>query len=317
MKNHLILRKKFPIAATQNNEAKYFTYDEPVRSENRKYEMPSEDHTLPIEQEQPKQERVPEPEPVEVFDLLSFDDNNSSPPVAPAPPVQPDQYAQNNYAPAANFYAAPAPTVSSVYNQGPSQYTQSYAPSANPFNAPAPAFANTQAPQQTSYAPTTHTVITPTASPGNSEPMYSNYQINGAPPAMQNTTTSYAPAPVAQPPVNSFAMVPAETTPKGVDGVVNKLVNLDDLFGTSSGPITKQSVDQKMQDINAHRPLGELKGNSNNNAPKKPVMNTFNATPTYPHQGMYGMQQQQQQPQQQYNNYGFQQNNQQGYAQYQ
>ena len=262
-----------------------------------------------------------EPEPPVVADLLSFDDfdvppaqvaptqaapqasNYAPPPAMPpaqvpqasyAPPTQPPTQATQAYAPPAQqpqAYAAPVPTqVEQNYSAPPPAANQQYSAQTNPFES-------TQA--QAQVVPSTPAPVNNYAEPSFVAP---------------TPTAAYAqqpqPNPVT-PPTASNALVPAETVPTanyGVDGGVKNLVNLDDLFGNATA-VTKESVDAKMQEANAHKSLGQLQGSCNAAAAaKKPVMNTFNpAPPAY-----------QQQPQQMYNN-GFapqqQQYQQQSYAQ--
>ena len=297
-----------------SNEPNHFTFE---CNRDVEYPPPQDDDALPT-----KLEKL-EPEPVVVADLLSFDD---SPAVDIAPsPVQ--LLTQTDYSSAqlVNF--------------------SSHASATNSFNAPTTAYAGTQHSLQ-AYAHNAYHTVTPTSSPGTSDimnsnnqtsqapsAMYSNYQINTDSPAVYGhnpfisdacvnyrlnvaPTTAYAPesnAPAPVTPLNSsFALVTFEPTRNTYDGAVKNLVNIDDLFGNSAAPITKASLNENMNQANAHKSLGELKGSSNTNAPKKPVMNTFNPAPAYQQQGMYPSHAPQQQQQQQYNTYHY---NQQGYAQ--
>mmetsp|Transcript_20783 Transcript_20783/g.42394 ORF Transcript_20783/g.42394 Transcript_20783/m.42394 type:complete len:504 (+) Transcript_20783:89-1600(+) len=330
--------QRFPPKAENHEPGSYFTYDdEPVgRRRNNENETRKENASPPREEE-PKQPE-PAPEPVQVADLLSFDDDVSpAPAVAPiAAPVMTDP-STPHYDPNvayATSYPAPAPTASFLNNQDPSLFTQSFAQTANQYGASAPAFASSQHPQPVYQAPASQYVITPNSSPGVSDTNYSNYHVdntfanyqnsNQVPPMPTDSFNNYnnASAPVTQPSTaneTSTALVLPNPTPPSANNAVNSLVNLDDLFGNSSGPITKQSVAKNMNDINATKPLSELKGsnNSNSGGQKKPVMNSFNAPPAYSNQqgmfGGYAPQQgmQMQEPQQHYNNYSYQQ----GYSQ--
>ncbi|KAL7471431.1 hypothetical protein ACHAXS_011719 [Conticribra weissflogii] len=326
---------RFPPKAGNNEPTSYFTYDdEPVGRRRSEENKTRKEHELPSKEETPK---LPEPaaEPVQVADLLSFDDDVSpTPAVAPTPaPVMTDpsipQY--DSSVAYATSYPAPAPTMSFLNNQHPTQFTQSFAPTAD--QAEAPSFATLQQSQPVYQAPVTQNVITPNSSPGAAETKYSNYnmdnsfanyQTSNQVPPMPTGSFSYSNAPslVAQPSTTnetSTALVPSNPTPTCANNAVNSLVNLDDLFGTTSGPITKQSIEKNLNDINATKPLSELKGSnsSSNGGQKKPVMNSFNAHTVYPNQqgiyGGYASQQgtQMQQPQQQHNPYSYQQ----GYSQ--
>lgn len=77
----------------------------------------------------------------------------------------------------------------------------------------------------------------------------------------------------------SSMLAPAQPVPSNfnVDGAMKNLVDMDNLLGTSPPPATKESIDSKMQDMNAHKSLGQLRG-SNSRSPKRPVMNPFNAS---------------------------------------
>lgn len=236
----------------------------------------------------PVEHKKPEPEPV---DLLSFDEFDApSPAVVAAPQVAP---AQTNavYAPA-QAPAAPAPM----------QFQQDYAPTSQ-FAAPANPFENSQT--QVQNQGLSHT-ISPNTSPEMTQDPSAFYQHAvpnyGAPPPLP----SYSSQPnTVTPTKSSTALVPSQQpTSYGVDGSMKNLVNIDDLFGTSAAaPVTKESVDAKMQEVNAHKSLGQLQGSHNSNA-TKPVMNPFNAAPAYQQQqGMYNGYAPQQTQQPQYNNF--------------
>merc|ERR1712087_834984 len=91
-------------------------------------------------------------------------------------------------------------------------------------------------------------------------------------------------------------IVPAQQAPSNinVDGAMKKLVNMDDLFGTAPAPVAKESIDVKIQDLNAHQSLGQLKGGNSCNS-KSPSMNPFNPAPVSEYQGTIGHAAQQQQ----------------------
>jgi hypothetical protein len=271
----------------------------------------------------PKEEER-KPEPVEVADLLSFDESE-----VVVAPVQTNNYAVPNAASPPNVppsHAAPAPTLmdlaSNQYSQNnfaaaPTQMHNAYAEAANPQ---------------------------PNIQPAQSQ--YSNYQVNSNPfdghpnpnPATVNYNNTYdqgtqsynqgmpvqpqvpvqqasvphaqlnAPAPIT-PNSSSQALVPSNNNPTthNATGAVNNLVNIDNLFAPSAATIAKQ----------APKPGSQQQGGQ-----KKPIMNSF--TPQQPQQmyqqqqGMHGQQQQmgyQQQPM----GYQYQQQQmqypQQGYAQ--
>ncbi|KAL3786540.1 hypothetical protein HJC23_006790 [Cyclotella cryptica] len=301
----------------------------------------------------PKEEK--KPEPVEVADLLSFDDSEIV-----VSPVQSNNYAVPSPLPTS---AAPAPTL---MDYSSTQYTQNFASAPNgSFNVSTNPFGNTDFGQQqmspgnTQYAqqmsPVTpnemtysnyqsgqsnqyssyHTSTNPFDHQANPNPpsmvennaynqvMPANSHNNGMPAQPQMTAPAphtYAPAPIT-PNCSSSALVPvteASAPTYTASGAVQSLVNIDDIFGPSAVTAAKKTVNAPTQ------PAGQ----------KKPVMNNFNPTPMayqqQPQQGMYqqqpqqGMyngfapqyQQQQPQAQQPYNNYAFQQNYpQQGYAQ--
>lgn len=250
-----------------------------------------------------------EPKPVEVADLLSFDEFD-----APAPAVS----APSQAAPAPAFAVPPqatlAPPVAALPQAAPAQNSISNAP-AQINNNYAPAQTSTYAP--VNYAPSINPCVAPENSfqaqdrgfSNNISPTTSPGAVECVPP---DHTASYAhqPNPVT-PPVRSSALVPAQPAPAGYgdDGAMKQLVNIDNLFGasTAEAPTTKESMEAKMQEANAHKSLGQLQGSTASH-PKKPVMNPFNGAPAYPQQ-----QQQQQQamycgsygaPQQpQYNNF--------------
>lgn len=276
-------------------------------------------------------EDEPKPEPRhEVADLLSFDEFEGVPaaPAAAAPPApaQTNYYAPPSQAPAqTNFYAPPAQAPVQPAYAPPAQASAptGYAPpafeqstSAN-YIAPTDVNAGVQAVSSENQ----YTAMPNTTAPAQSNPFSGNF----APPATPAPATNpfgeagnnAAPAPFASQPTpvtptsDSTALVPVQpaATSYGVEGATKNLVNLDDLFGTTTAaPATKESVNA----ANAHKSLGQLQGSADSNAPKKPVMNTFNAAPAYNQQqqqpGMYNAYQAQQQPQQQpqYNNYTYQ-----------
>jgi len=237
-------------------------------------------------------------EPPEVADLLSFDDFESAalppapvqavsttqqtynvPPTTQAPPIQQQTYNMPpTQAPPIQqmTYAAPAPTHEQIQQQ-------SYAPAITNQqemnNAPVP---TNQFQQPYGEGPPTPQGVQPST--------------NFVAPTPMATTYAQAPQPVTPPQEdpNSTALVPSQTAPTAGYGVggVDKLVNLDNLFGTTS-PVTQQSVDAKMQEANAHKSLSQLQG-SNTTATTEwnvPVMNPFNTFAPANQQ-----QQQQQQP---------------------
>ena len=257
----------------------------------------------------------------EVADLLSFDEFEgvSAPaPVVTAPaPMPPAPVPQANFAqpPVAQAGYAPAQTQQN-YGQG------------NPFEAPQPQpqAQQTQAPAYiqpsndnfASPPVQNQSFAQPTAVP--TQPAQTNHfavntvQNTAAPPSPPVQTNHFeahtAPAFASQPtpitpPANSTALVPSGSSAPnyGVDVAGKNLVNLDNLFGTTTtSPATKESVN-----ANANKSLGQLQGSMNNSGNKQPVMNPFNPAPMYQQQQAgYGYPQQQQQ-QTQYNNYGFQQ----------
>lgn len=289
----------------------------------------------------PKEE-VKTPEPVEVADLLSFDESE-----VVVAPVQANPYAvpaapsPTNAPPS---HAAPAPTL---MDYSSNQYTQNFAaaPTTSPFDnqyaqqmSPTNQFAQqTMSPTNADYAQATYPVTPNEMAYSNAPNMqsnqYSSYQgnpfDNPPAPANHNYNNAYdqgmqsynqgmpnrpqlappqAPAPIT-PNSSSQALVPANNTT--ATGAVQNLVNIDDLFAPSAASIAKQ----------APKPPS-LQGGQ-----KKPVMNSFNPQPQqgYQQQGMYGQQSQgmyqqqqpsmgfpqyQQQPQMQYQGYsqpGFQQ----------
>lgn len=248
-----------------------------------------------------------EPKPVEVADLLSFDEFD-----APAPAVS----APSQVAPAPAFaepcQGTPAPVVAAPSHAAPAHNDVSY--------APAQINNNCVSTQTSSYAPVNYAPSTLDA-PGNSfyaqDQGFSNKISPSSSPnsegcVLRDHTTSYAPQPnPVTPPGPSTALVPAQPAPAsyGGDEAMKHLVNIDDLFGASTAvaPTTKEFMDAKMQEANAHKSLGQLQGSTAGHL-KKPVMNTFNGAPAYPqeqpqHQqamynGSYGT------PQQlQYNNF--------------
>merc|ERR1712194_105102 len=92
-------------------------------------------------------------------------------------------------------------------------------------------------------------------------------------------------APVT-PPASSSTLVSGQAAPSyGVDGAVQNLVNMSDMFGvTATAPATKQSCDAHVLESNAHKSFVQLQGS--NSATKKPVMNPFHSAPTCPPQGI-------------------------------
>ncbi|KAL7531586.1 hypothetical protein ACHAXR_008696 [Thalassiosira sp. AJA248-18] len=274
--------------------------------------------------------KIADPEPAAVADLLSFDEFDAPAP-APAVAAPPTQAApaQANYAPA----QAPVQTgqLCTCPGSGPDWPIMhlSRLHQGNPFEPP-------QAQDQVINT----NCVSPNTSPGiqgnnhylaTSQPFEYDNQ-NAAPPttpAQSNQVSNLAPTTLAfaqqpnpvTPTASSTAIVPVQPAPTsyGVDGAAKKLVDLDDLFGTSTAaPVTKESIDSKMQEANAHKSLGQLQGSTDSN-PKRQVMNTFNPAPAYQQQqpGMchgYPAQQQQQQQQPQYNNYTYQQYTQPGFG---
>mmetsp|Transcript_31929 Transcript_31929/g.67127 ORF Transcript_31929/g.67127 Transcript_31929/m.67127 type:complete len:467 (-) Transcript_31929:234-1634(-) len=262
-----------------------------------------------LPREEPKK---PDPEPV---DLLSFDEFDApAPAVVAAPQVASAQ--TNVYAPAqvpaapapAQFQQEYAPAANQFAAQAPVQFQQDYAPITNQFAVPANPYENSQAQVQNQGFSNN---ISPTASPGMAQDPSAFYQHAATRYVAPTPMASYSqqPNPVT-PPRSSSALVLSQqaSTSYGVDGAVNNLVNLDDIFGASAAaPATKESVDAKMQEAYAHKSLGQLQGSNNSNA-TKPVMNTFNAAPAYQQQhGMYNGYAPQQPPRPQYNNFSQQQ----------
>ncbi|KAL7508614.1 hypothetical protein ACHAXN_009506 [Cyclotella atomus] len=262
----------------------------------------------------PKEEER-KPEPVEVADLLSFDESE-----VVVAQVQSNQYtvptvsSPTNAPPSNNF--APAPTM---MDYSSNQYTQNFAaaPTINPFennqyqptNAPTSPFENQYAPTNTDFAQpqqaSPNEMAQSTTQPVQNQ--YSNYQMNANPfdsqpnpqppaPADYNsynqgvqsynqgmpTQQAFAAPPQAPasitPNTSSQALVSAAPTNNATN--MSNLVNLDNLMAPSASTIAKQApkapVSQGVQ--------------------KKPIMNSF--TPQQPvqhQQGMYGQQPMQQQ----------------------
>ena len=292
----------------------------------------------------PKEEER-KPEPVEVADLLSFDESE-----VVVAPVQTNNYAVPNAASPPNVHpshAAPAPTLMDLASNQYSQNNFAAAPTSSPgFDNQYPqqmpaAYTQAATPQITSGAP--NELTQPTMQ--STQNQYSNYQVNSNPfdghpnpnpAAAYNTydqgtlshnqgmptqpqvpvqqasvppTQLNAPAPIT-PNNSSQALVPSNnnTANHNAAGAVNSLVNIDNLFAPSAATIAKQ----------APKPAAQQQGGQ-----KKPIMNSF--TPQQPQQmyqqqqGMYGQQQPQMGYQQQTMGYQYQQqqmqNPQQGYAQ--
>lgn len=243
--------------------------------------------------EEPKKE---EPKPIEVADLLSFDEMEA--PVAAPAVAAPPQLAQvqaNNAAPAfvqASAQTAPAPAFARApVAPAPAQYQQNYTQPANPYSAPTNPFVTPQAADQglanNVPAQTTNHAAAPSANPSFAAPAPTMQTYNETNYTAPTPTSSYAPAPnPVTPPAPSMALVTTDPAPTSY----GNLVNFDDLFGTSTAPATKESVDSKMQETNVHKSLGQLQGSANmhNNEAKKPVMNPFNSAPTHQQQaGVY------------------------------
>lgn len=310
-------------------------------SQRRSAEGPSYDYNT--ESVLPKEEESAT-KPVEVADLLSFDDseivvsttqsNNYAVPAAPANVSAPaptlNDYSSNqftqSYAPApTNSYAAPSNQYGNQFEQqmspGNAQYSQ-YAQQTSPVtpNEGSYGFAppNNQYVQSNQYANYQASINPFESQPNPNPPTAYNNSYNQAPAGYSNSYNqpaptqpqvsapqTYAPAPIT-PNTSSQALVPAQA-PTTATGATSNLVNLDDLFAPSAAAIAKQ----------APQPPAQTSGQ------KKPVMNTFNPAPMnntqYQQQGMYHLPQYNQQPQQQqgYNNYQYQQYppQQQGYAQ--
>lgn len=251
---------------------------------------------------------------------------NHAPAQAPVQTGYTSAPTQANYAPVqAPVQTGYAPAQAPVQNgYAPAQFQQNYA-QGNPFEPP-------QAQDQVNNT----NCVSPNTSPGiqgnnhylaTSQPFEYDNQ-NAAPPttpAQSNQVSNLAPTTMAfaqqpnpvTPTASSTAIVPVQPAPTsyGVDGAAKKLVDLDDLFGTSTAaPVTMESIDSKMQEANAHKSLGQLQGSTDSN-PKRQVMNTFNPAPAYQQQqpGMCnGYPAQQQQPQ--YNNCTYQQYTQPGFG---
>lgn len=279
----------------------------------------------------PNESKNPEPEP----DLLSFDDLDgpalASAPVTNPPPQLTTPAQANMYAP----FQAP--------DEAPSQSNYAFAQASSQANyahvqAPAQAtYAHVQLQQNCAPANSFHThdqarynYISPNTSPvgqgNNTSAATQDPSAFYLPPTMPAESgpynergnaspayTAYAPqANPVTPTSPSTALVPTHQAPTGygVEGAVNNLANIDDIFGaTMSSPATKESVDARVQESNTHKSLGHLQGSHAGN-PKKPVMNTFNPAPAYQQQqGMYNGYDthQQQQHQHQYSGFGYQQ----------
>ena len=253
-------------------------------SSSRRESSPTLGSILPPEE--PKQ---PDPAPPAVADLLSFDDFDApavtpqAAPVQAVPQIQQQVYAQPPQN--APTYAQPpqtAPTYDTYVN--PTQNQVAPAPTYNQYAAPENPF--NQQPSQNGY---TNNTFPPTGSPVATQDPAAYYVA----PTPSTNTYSYdlaQPNPVTPQEEPSTALVPAQTAPAARDdnGVVKNLVDLDNLFGTSTAaaPATKHS--------DAHKSLGQLHG-SNVRKANQPIMNPFNAAPVY--------QQQPQQPQQMYSGY--------------
>jgi hypothetical protein len=286
---------------------------EPTR-ETRRIEADSYRNMEPV---LPREEK--KPEPVQVADLLSFDDSE-----VVVSPVQTNNYAVPTALPTTT---APAPTL---MDYSSNQYTQSFAPApTNSFNVSTNPFGSTDFAQQqmspgnTQYSQQMSPVLPNDISYSNYQNGQSNqyssyqtstnpfgYQANPNPPAMVEHNTynqvmhtnsynngvpaqpqmtapappTYAPAPIT-PNCSSSALVPV-TDPAAA---VQSLVNIDDIFAPSAAAAAKKTVNAPTQPV----------------VQKKPVMNSYNPTPMayqQPSQGMYQQQPQQgmyqQQPQQ-------------------
>mmetsp|Transcript_8656 Transcript_8656/g.18624 ORF Transcript_8656/g.18624 Transcript_8656/m.18624 type:complete len:469 (-) Transcript_8656:233-1639(-) len=265
----------------------------------------------------PPDESKKQPEPAEVANLLSFGDFDNPAP-AEATSVSPVQaQTQNHYIPPqAQAWSSYAPTqtpaqTSFAFAQAPEQTKYSApqqicAPSCTPFLN-----SHTQDREDTNY-------ISPTTSPGYSgnkcmaQTPFAFYP-NGTPSNVAvderdvaPTSSSYAshPNPVT-PPDSSIALGHQSSSPTSyyVNGAMKTLVNVDNLFGSVASPFTRESINEKSEDENSHKSLGQLKGSNSRNA-KDPVMNPFNSAPVYEQQAQYSGYANQQ-PQQQYSSYGY------------
>lgn len=207
-------------------------------------------------------------EPPEVADLLSFDDFESA--ALPPAPVQAVSTQQTYNVPPTQAppiqqmtYASPAPTHEQIQQQ-------SYAPAITTNQQQS--YQQNDAPVPTNQFQQPYGEVPPT--PQSVQP-----STNFVAPTPMATTYTQAPQPVTPPQEdhNSNALVPSHTAPTagyGVNGV-DKLVNLDNLFGTTS-PVTQESVDTKMHEANALKSLSQFQGSNTTTEGNVPVMNPFN-----------------------------------------
>ncbi|KAL7518001.1 hypothetical protein ACHAWX_002869 [Stephanocyclus meneghinianus] len=308
---------------------------EPTR-ETRRIETDSYRNMEPV---LPREEK--KPEPVEVADLLSFDDSEIV-----VSPVQTNNYAVPSAMPT---NVAPAPTL---MDYSSNQYTQSFTPaSASSFNVSTNPFGNTDfAQQQMSPGNTQYSQHTSPVTPN--DMMYANYhngqnnqysgyqtgyqtstnpfdyQANPNPPAISEHniynqvmhTNSYNTGVPAQPQMTAPApttYVPAPITPNCSSSALVPVTDPAAPTYNASGAV--QSL-VNIDDIFA--PSAAAVAKKTVNAPtqpaaqKKPVMNNYNPTPMayqQPSQGMY----QQQPTQGMYNGFApqYQQQQQQAQAQ--
>ncbi|KAL7544980.1 hypothetical protein ACHAWF_008349 [Thalassiosira exigua] len=242
----------------------------------------------------------PQPEPVKVADLLSFDEFEDSSPTFADPPQQPPAHVrsqptispdQSNYAP--GFQAPACATFA------PEEIQQFY-----PAYQPTPG-----QPQSNNVSP----IVRPgdvgnvTMAVGND--VAASYMQQNSHVRDDLVAPSSEPNPVT-PTSTSTELAPEEPAPSpGFDGAMANLVNIDDLFCVSKATLaTKESVDAKMQQENAHKSLGQFQGCKSHTKGGTPIMNAFEPPVAhYQQQGMCNGAANHQQQQVQYNNYGYQQ----------
>ena len=207
-------------------------------------------------------------------------DNSAGPEVQPSLP--PSQYYQQSYEP--NAYQFQAQT--NPFENAPVPSATTYAAPSNPFEC-----SHVQSGTSTFAAPVNPFESSPAQ---NSAPMQgygttgyqpSNYQssstCNDTSYITPNPTSLYQPQPNhVTPPVSSNSLDQTQPTSAvhGIDAVVNKLVNFDNIMSYSA-PASGVSVTA----ANDHMSIGHLHGNQNASQ-KKCVMNPFDAAPAYHHQ---------------------------------
>lgn len=238
----------------------------------------------------------------------------------------PAQSIYNNYLlPQAHMHADCYANPEVQQALAPAQYQQSSVSKENHFLAPTNPFGNPPAQPATFAAPTNpfenapvYSATAPTnpfevsqiedspantfAAPAQYSTPNQGYGTSGYQTSFYQACNAYSdptyitPNPTAlqpnfvTPPASSTTLDQTQSTSTaqayGIDAVVNKLVNFDNILSSAS-PAAKATT----SGVNSHTSIGQLQGNHNNSNQKKCVMNPFDAAPVYHH----SQQQQQQQ----------------------